>query len=128
MSPGDPLPLLRHEVKAAAMVPLAQILRDPNPIHLDPAATAAAGLGDRVINQGPANLAYVLNMLAAAFAAYRVEALESRFLANVRDGDLVEAGGKVVASEPGRIECEIWLNVVGAGPAVAGRAVLVPRT
>jgi 3-hydroxybutyryl-CoA dehydratase len=127
MKAGDSLPVWRHRVEAAAMVPVAEILRDPNPIHLDPAAVAAIGLGDRVINQGPANLAYVVNMLAAAFPDHRLEALESRFLANVRADDLVEAGGMIEAIDEGRVTCDVWLNVDGGAPAVKGRAMLVPR-
>ena len=127
MKAGNSLPVWRHRVEAAAMVPVADILRDPNPIHLDPAAVAAVGLGDRVINQGPANLAYVVNMLAAAFPGHRLEALESRFLANVRADDLVEAGGTIEAIDAERVTCDVWLNVEGGAPAVKGRAVLVPR-
>lgn len=127
MNVGDALPVWTHDVRAAAMVPIADILRDPNPIHLDPASVAAVGLGDRVINQGPANLAYIMNMLANALPAHRIEEMDSRFLANVRDGDRVEAGGTVAQREGVRLTCDLWLNVAGAGPAVQARAVLVPR-
>jgi acyl dehydratase len=127
MKPGDSLPVWRHQVQATAMVPIAEILRDPNPIHLDAAAVAAVGLGDRVINQGPANLAYVINMLAAAFPRHRLESLESRFLANVRADDLVEAGGTIAEISGDRIACDLWLDVEGSGPAVKARAVLTPR-
>lgn len=127
MKAGDELPGWRHEVRASAMVPLAAILRDPNPIHLDPAAVAAAGLGDRVINQGPANLAYVVNMLGNALPNHRIERLDSRFLANVRDGDIVEARGTIVEATDDRVTCDVWLDLQGTGPAVRGRATLVRR-
>lgn len=108
---------------------LAQILRDPNPIHLDPAAVAKLGLGERVINQGPANLAYIINMLSAAIPAARLVELDARFLANVFAGDTVEAGGKVTSVERTaggtRIGCEVWLNVASRGAAVAGNALLL---
>lgn len=117
-----------HRVRAEDMRPLADILRDPNPIHLDPSAAAAAGLGDRVINQGPANLAYIVNLLAKAFPSYRLAGLQSRFLAAVRHGDMVEAGGRILSREADAIECELWLDVAGAGRAVAAKARLVPRT
>lgn len=124
---NDALPTLTHIVRAADMVPMADLLHDPNLIHLDPAAVKAAGLGDRVINQGPANLAYIMNMLAKAFPDYRLEEMDSRFLANVRDGDTVEAGGTLTVREGDRITCEIWLNVADVGPAVKGQATLVRR-
>ncbi|MEI9988315.1 MAG: hypothetical protein WDN69_37590 [Aliidongia sp.] len=65
---GDALPIfVVPSVSAAAMKEWAVFLRDPNPIHLDPEVVKAKGLGDKVINQGPANVAYVMNMLMAAF-------------------------------------------------------------
>ena len=60
---GERLPGLAVTVEAAPMKPMALLLRDPNPIHLDPAAVARIGLGDRVINQGPLNAAYIWEML-----------------------------------------------------------------
>ena len=108
---------------------LAETLRDPNPIHLDPAAAAKLGLGDRVINQGPANLAYIINMLHSAFPGAKLLQLDARFLANVFGGDAVEAGGRVSAiaavDNGTRISCDTWLNVVGRGPAVSAHAVLL---
>ena len=125
MKVGDSLPTLRHQVDPLAMADLAVILRDPNPIHLDAGAAQAAGLGDRVINQGPANLAYVINMLKAAFPTHRLERLESRYLANVRGGDVVEAGGTITRVTNENIECEAWLRIDGGATAVAVKASLL---
>jgi 3-hydroxybutyryl-CoA dehydratase len=124
---GDSLPTLFHRVDPAAMAELATILRDPNPIHLSAEAAQAAGLGDRVINQGPANLAYIINMLSAAFPGHRLDRLESRYLANVHGGDLVEAGGTVTGINGEAIECEAWLQMEAGEKAFAVRATLVPR-
>jgi acyl dehydratase len=123
---GDALPMHRLTVAAAPMRVLAEILRDPNPIHLDPAAAAAAGLGPRVVNQGPANLAYILDMLAQAFPAHRIRSVESRFLASVFDGDEVEAGGTVLDADDGSIRCETWLKARGDQTAVTAVVVLTP--
>lgn len=125
---GDPLPPWRIEsVSPQHMRRLAETLRDPNPIHLDPAAVAKLGLGNRVINQGPANLAYIINMLHAAFPDARLLHLDARFLANVFGGDSVEAGGRVATVADGgkRITCDTWLNVEGRGPAVSAQAQLL---
>lgn len=127
MSPDQALPSLRHRVDPSAMAKLADILRDPNPIHLDPAAAAALGLGDRVVNQGPANLGYIINMLAAALPGHRLVELDSRYLANVFGGDLVEAGGKVVSATDSEIECETWLKNDQGIVAVFAKAKLAPR-
>ncbi len=114
-------------VQAADMHHWAQVLRDPNPIHLDPQAVKARGLGDRVINQGPANLAYVITMLQSSLPGARLCSLDARYVDNVFAGDCVEAGAKVTAVDAGdplRITCEFWLNVESRGPALQGSAVL----
>jgi 3-hydroxybutyryl-CoA dehydratase len=103
----------------------AVALDDPNPIHLDPEAVKAAGLGDRVINQGPAGLGYLINMLRAAAPGARVQALRVRFTANVFGGDHVVAAGVVDAVEDGRASCRVWLDVSGGKRALAGTATLV---
>lgn len=79
--PGDAMPIW------------AEALRDDNPIHLDPDAAEALGFGRRTVNQGPANLAYVLNMLIAARPGEYLETVEARFLGNVFSGDRVVATG-----------------------------------
>ena len=128
VSAGTALPTFEvDEVQAADMKTMAVLLRDPTPIHFDPDAVVALGMGDRVINQGPTNMAYVVNMLVAwAGDPARIRALKVRFLDNVRAGDRVVAGG-VVTSVAGdgrhRIaECDVWLDVVGGPRALAGSA------
>lgn len=123
---GDVLqPLRIASVSAADMHVWADLLRDPNPLHLDPQAVKAKGLGERVINQGPANLAYVITMLQKALPQARLCSIEARYVNNVFGGECVEAGAKVTAVEAGpRVTCEFWLNVESRGPALQGVAVL----
>lgn len=73
---GDVLPeFVVEEVSTAAMKDWAIFLSDPNPIHLDAEAVKAKGLGEKVINQGPANVAYLMNMLMAAFPGAQIETI-----------------------------------------------------
>lgn len=127
MTAGDFLPGLTRKVEPEAMVALARILNDPNPIHLDPKAAEAAGLGNRVVNQGPANLAYIIDMLTAAFPDHRLAKLDSRYLANVFGGDMVQAGGTVTRVEGPEIECDTRLKGPDGAIAVAAVATLVRR-
>jgi acyl dehydratase len=127
MKAGDALKPLRIEsVSPLAMRAWALFLRDPNPIHLDPTVVKAKGLGDRVINQGPANLAYLINMLQVAVPGGSIDTLEVRYVDNVFGGDAVEAGGSVtdVTVEGGRqrLVCEVWLRADGRGPVLTGSA------
>lgn len=79
---------------------LAVLLDDPNRIHWDVANVRALGLGDRPVNQGPANVGYIVNMLLAwtgdPGAIHRVAV---RFHGNVLAGDVVEATGVVTHVE-----------------------------
>lgn len=122
---GDALQPFRFgPVDPAAMVVWSEILRDPNPIHLDVEAVKAMGLGTRRINQGPINLAYLINGVLLSFPDGRIEQLSSRFVGNVLEDDLIVVTGTVTAVEPTvngtRVTCEMVLTVDGRGPAVTG--------
>jgi 3-hydroxybutyryl-CoA dehydratase len=125
MEIGAALPLfVIDSVSPDAMKDWAVFLHDPNPIHLDVEVVKAKGLGDRVINQGPANVAYVMNMLMAAFPGGRIGKMDSRFLDNVYGGDRLEAGGTVTAVEGGTVTCEIWLRADGQRLVISGTATI----
>jgi len=124
---GDTLPPVQiAEVDTAAMKEWAVFLRDPNPIHLDPEIVKAKGLGDKVINQGPINVAYMINMLNAAYPTGTIESLDTRFLDNVYGGEAVVAFGTVTAvcQRDGAtiVSCDIGLRVEGRKLAISGTA------
>ncbi len=111
-------------VEPSAVSRVAEILRDPNPIHLDGDAARAAGLAGP-INQGPANLAYAVNMVQAAFPGARLLTIESRYLANVLVGDRVTVEGSVVSQDGQVVTCAFRV-INGAGQdAVTGTATLL---
>jgi 3-hydroxybutyryl-CoA dehydratase len=112
----------RFTVSAADMAEMAPILEDPNPIHLDPAAAQAAGLGDRVVNQGPTNIGYAVTALERAFPGADVREVRCRLTANVLGGDVVIAGGEVVETLADRVHCRFWVDVDGGPRAVEGTA------
>ncbi len=126
MNPGDLLPeYVVDPVDPDKMKIFAAVLRDPNPIHWDRAELARRGLGDRLINQGPSNLAYVVEMLARAFGGYpHIKRLTTRFTANVFEGDRVTAGGSVKSVSNDETVCEIWLDRADGERAIAGTAVI----
>lgn len=120
---GAAIPERRILVRAESMPVWAAALRDPNPIHVDPRATRAAGLGDRVINQGPANIGYALAALADAFPAGEIGEMEFRFLANVHAGEVAVASGTVMSVDRSgdgyRVTCTLELSVAGL-PVLSG--------
>ncbi|MEV0595726.1 MaoC family dehydratase [Nonomuraea cavernae] len=122
-------------VSAEKMKTTAALLADPNPIHFDAEAVRALGMGDRPVNQGPLNMGYVMNMLAAWSGGHdRLRRLRVRFLGNVFAGDQLRAGGVVTAvrEENGDrlADCEVFLTVVGGEPVLKGTATvaLAPAT
>jgi acyl dehydratase len=122
---GDALPsFVVDGVSAEGMKDWAVFLADPNPIHLDVEVVRAKGLGNKVINQGPINVAYMMNMLVAAFPGARIEAMNSRFLDNVYAGDQVIASGTITAIDGDRIDCEFTLDAAGRGTVNAGTATI----
>lgn len=120
---GDVLPpFVIERISPEGMRDWSVFLADPNPIHLDVEVVKAKGLGDKRINQGPINVAYVINMLLGAFPGGRIVAMDSRFLDNVYEGDRVTAAGTVTAIDGNRISCEFTLNVDGRGAVNSGTA------
>jgi hypothetical protein len=109
-------PLVIESVSAEHMKTLAVVLDDPNPIHLT---------GPRPVNQGPANLAWVLDMVREAFPGATLQSVKARFLANVFAGDRVVAAGRVESLEDGCAVCSVWLDVDGGARAVDGTATLI---
>jgi acyl dehydratase len=100
-----------------------EVMRDVNPVHDDPALVERLGLRGPV-NQGPANLAYILNMLAdwtGDVAA--IERLDFRFLDVVTTGDVVTAGGEVREVDgAGVATCDVWLDRADGVRAVTATA------
>ncbi len=125
---GDDIPSWTMEsVDPARMRTMAAILRDPYPVHWDRDGNAAIGLPGRVINQGPLNLGYVVNMLLAWAGPACVRRLSVSFGRPVLDGDRVTAGGRVtevsISDDERRATCDVWLDRDGEH-VVTGTAVV----
>jgi acyl dehydratase len=119
-------PLVVESVPPEKMKLMAALLRDPNPIHLDPEAVRRLGMGDRVVNQGPTNQAYLVNMLVAfAGDPGAIRRVTVRFLGNVFAGDRVECRGRVseVDRDAGLVTVELE-EVVDGRPVMSGTAVV----
>jgi len=112
-------------VDPEAMKQWAVFLEDPNPIHLDVAAVRAKGLGDRVINQGPINVAYMMNALLLAFPGSRIKSMNTRFLDNVYGEEKVIATPRIEAVAAGQITCSISLESDERGLVCSADAVMI---
>lgn len=112
---GDRIPSWAVEsVDPARMRTMAAILRDPYPVHWDRSANEAMGLAGRVINQGPLNLAYIVNMLLHWAGPECIRRLTVSFSRPVLDGDHVVAEGRVraleVLGQESVARCDVWLE------------------
>jgi acyl dehydratase len=94
-------------------IPIALILRDTNPLHLDRVYAQERGLPDAV-QQGPLNQAYLYRYFTAwLHAPWDLMATKMRFAANVFPGDVLQCGGEIIDLVPqkgggGVVTCAIW--------------------
>lgn len=123
---GDELPpLVIESVSPEAMKQWAVFLADPNPIHLDVEAVKARGLGDRVINQGPINVAYMMNCLLRAFPGGHIASMTSRFLDNIYGEEKIVAKGRIEAIDGNRITCSVVLESEERGTVNSALATII---
>jgi acyl dehydratase len=121
-------PLVVDPVPVEQMKTVAALLNDSNPIHWDVESVKTLGMGDRPVNQGPNNLAYVINMLVAWAGGDNgaVRRIQCRFLGNVFGGETVTARGTVtgVREENGErlADLDVWLERSAEDRVLAGTA------
>jgi acyl dehydratase len=123
-------PFTVREVSGDHIRILALLMHDPNPIHFDLAAVAAAGLGDREVTQASATMGYLYDMLIGWTGSRRsILALRCRFQANVFAGDPVVAGGVVTAVRDERgvreADCDVWLDTGSGTRVITGSATVI---
>lgn len=112
------------QVDPEAMKQWAVFLEDPNPIHLNVDAVRAKGLGDRVINQGPINVAYMMNALLQTFPSCRITSMTTRFLDNVYGGEKIVATPQIDSIDGEQITCYIKLESDERGIVCSAHAVV----
>ena len=112
---GNEIPSLDiPSVDAQKMKTMAALLRDPYPIHWDVDGNEKMGIKGKVVNQGPLNLSYVINMLMNWQGQDCIRRLTVRFTGWVLGGDTLSTHGKVVSIDDSADEllatCDIWLE------------------
>ena len=119
----DTLTPVALTVDRQAILVYAEITGDFNPIHVDPEFAATTPLGG-VIAHGTLSLNLIWQSLAATFgsAALRGAAIDIRFSKPVREGDIVEAGGRRSADAPGRFD--VWVKNRDGIAVIEGTATL----
>ena len=110
---GMPLPQATYgPMDRLSHIPVAIILRDTNPLHLDRVYAQERGLPD-VVQQGPLNETFLYRFLTDwLHHPWDLRKTKLRFAANVFPGDRLTCGGVVKrtyhANDEPRVDCEIW--------------------
>jgi acyl dehydratase len=118
---------LIDSVRGDDMKIVALLLRDSNPIHFDVGAVARAGLGNRLVNQGGATMAYVIDYVVGwAGSRSALRSITCFFRGNVVAGDDVEIGATVTTVQPADdgllVDLDVRADVVGGRTALTGTA------
>ena len=93
---GDKIKVWLYTVKQRDLVNWSNFLNDPNPIHLDKNIVKILGLGDNCINQGPANISYIINSISYNFPEASIINLKNKLKGNVFSGDKVTVRGEII--------------------------------
>lgn len=95
-SEGSSLKSWNFLVNQESMNVWAEILDDPNPIHLDINSARLLGLGEGTINQGPANIAYIMNMIEKNFPGSQIIKMNNKMTSAILEGDQVTVSGQII--------------------------------
>ncbi len=117
-------PLIVESVDTEKMKTMAAILHDPNPIHYDVDVVRSLGMGDAPVNQGPINMAFVMEMVSRfAGGPQALRTIRLRFLGNVFGGERVECTGAVTAVDGDARTAEVEVSATSNGrPVLSGSA------
>ena len=116
-------PFTMQEIELDRVAELMELMQDTNPVHTDYELAARLGLRGPVA-QGPASLAYVINMLVGWRGDAFLERLEFRFQDTVTVGDTATARGTVRAVEGESVECDFSLGLQTGAEALRGVATM----
>ena len=112
---GDTLKNWSFSVIQENMNLWAEILDDPNPIHLDVNSVKSIGLGEKTINQGQANSAYIINAIDQNFPNSEIIRLNNKMTDSIVEGDQVNVSGYIenisAKNDSTIITCRLKLNV-----------------
>ena len=130
-SVGSSLKNWEFLVPQESMDTWAKILDDPNPIHLDVNSVKSLGLGDKTINQGPANIAYIMNMLEQNFPNSQIIKMNNKMTNSILEGELVNVSGKILNIKEKKsqliISCTLKLTAEGGKIAVISEVDLLVK-
>ena len=127
--PGDQIPpFVVEAVRLEDIHTIMDVMGDVNPVHIDEELVRRLGLRG-LVNQGPANLGYVVNMLLRWIGdPAAIRRLAFRFHSISSPGDRLQASGTVtdVRADVGgsAVTCDLWLDRGDGERVMSGTAEL----
>ena len=96
-------------VDATAIRAYAELTDDFNPLHLDPAFAASTSMGG-VIAHGTMSMCLLWQCIAASLGEDALSSAQTdvRFVKPVREGDVLEAGGRLAGADP--TVFDVWVR------------------
>ena len=123
---GEELKTVVKEIDQEMLNRYARASGDYNPLHTDPEFARQTSFGG-TIAQGMLSLAFISQIMTDCFGQAWLEGgeMEASFLAPIRPGDVIKAGGRVVERDEkqGRIICQVCCENQKGQKAVVCRAV-----
>ena len=127
-TPGDRLPESPvGPFEAAAVADYARASGDDNPLHVDPALAAAAGLAAPPVH-GMLLMAAIEPALSNWRPDLRIARLAGTFAEPLLVGEGAMLAGRVLKSDAAQILMRVTIQGPRRGPCVIAEAALVPRT
>ena len=120
-SVGSSLKNWEFLVPQESMDTWAKILDDPYTIPLDVNSVKSLGLGDKTINQGPANIAYIMNMLEKNFPNSQIIKMNNKMTNSILEGELVNVSGQIlnIKEKKSQLIISCTLNQTAEGGKIA---------
>ena len=116
------------KIKQECLIVWSEVLDDPNPIHLNKNKVKDLGLGNNCINQGPANVAYIINCISKNFHKFELVSIKNKFKGNVFSGDNVTVTGLISSvnncDETIYLTLDLYLNTQNKKGVVESTAVI----
>lgn len=122
---GAALPPLALTVDGPSMKVFSLLMRDPSPIHYDPAFVESLGLGNRPVNQGTITMAYPIDaLLRIVDSPAQLKRFACRFHSSLVAGDRVVVAGEVKAVDDELVTVDFWLDREDGARVLSGSAML----
>jgi 3-hydroxybutyryl-CoA dehydratase len=115
------------KVDASAIRAYAELTDDFNPLHLDPAFASGTAMGG-VIAHGTMSMCLLWQCIAESLGEDALSSAQTdlRFVKPVREGDVLQAGGRLAGAEP--TVFDVWVRGADGADRISGTLRVSPAS